>query len=123
MQEMLASMPARKFRSLRNTQRLLTMASIVRPRFLWKATSCTPRAFACLRLSRLAAPDLGFERGTRGQALAGALKRGHGGAGGCDEIPVELRLAGLAAAVLDGKGAFLGEPAVIAPDDRRSRGQ
>ena len=53
---MLASIPARKFFSLRYTQRLWTMASIVRARFLWKATSSTPRAFACFRLSRLAYP-------------------------------------------------------------------
>src|ERR1700729_1656539 len=39
---MLASMPARKLRSLRYTQRLLTMASMPRWPFLWKATSLTP---------------------------------------------------------------------------------
>ena len=37
-----ASMPARKLRSLRYTQRLLTMSSILRPRFLWKAIRARP---------------------------------------------------------------------------------
>src|SRR5260221_10784166 len=46
--------PARKFRSRRYTQRLLTMSSIARPRFLWKATSATPLALALSRLSRVA---------------------------------------------------------------------
>ena len=37
-------MPARKFLSFRYTQRLLTMSSILRPLFLWKAMSRTPLA-------------------------------------------------------------------------------
>src|SRR5580765_4666715 len=38
----LASMPARKLRSLRYTQRLRTMSSTLSPLLLWKAISCTP---------------------------------------------------------------------------------
>src|ERR1700753_4375450 len=53
-QEMLASMPARKLRSLRYTQRLLTMASMPRWAFLWKATSLTPSALAWGSLTALA---------------------------------------------------------------------
>src|SRR4051794_41554257 len=34
-----ASIPARKLRSLRSTQRLRTMSSMLRPLFLWKAMS------------------------------------------------------------------------------------
>lgn len=69
-----------------------------------------------------AAPDPGFDGGPCGQAPASVLEGGHGGAGRRDQIPVELCLLGFAAAVLDGKGALLGEPAVIAPDDRGAPG-
>ncbi len=41
MQEMPASIPARKFRSLRYTQGLFAISSTVSPRFLWKAISST----------------------------------------------------------------------------------
>jgi hypothetical protein len=47
------------------------------------------------------------------------LKRAHGGAGGRDQFPVQLCFLRFAPAVLDGEGALLGQPAVIAPDDRR----
>jgi hypothetical protein len=41
-------------------------------------------------------PELGFDGGAIGQALGGALQRGHGGAGGGDQIPVQLLEQGTA---------------------------
>ena len=50
----------------------------------------------------------------------GMPERGQGGAGGCDQVSIQLGFSfGLAAAVLDGERTLLGQPAVIAPDDRR----
>ncbi len=46
-------MAGRKFLSFRYTQRLLTMSSILRPLFLWKAMSRTPQALPA-QFSRLA---------------------------------------------------------------------
>ena len=46
--------PRAEVAQLAINQRLLTMSSTARPRFLWKATSVTPRALAAVRLSWLA---------------------------------------------------------------------
>src|SRR5207253_7915387 len=51
----------------------------------------------------LAEPELGLDRGACGQRLHGALKRAHGGAGGCDQFPVQLCFLCFAPAVLDGE--------------------
>src|SRR6516164_8506320 len=70
-------------------------------------------------MAGLAAPGYGLERRADAEAPGGMPERGQGGAAGCDQVSIELGPLFLAAAVLDGKGPFFGQPAVITPDDRR----
>ena len=55
----------------------------------------------------LTAPSHGFKGGADGQATGGMPERGQGGAGGCDQVSIELGLLFLAATVLDGEARFL----------------
>src|ERR1700732_4688882 len=70
-------------------------------------------------MADLAAPGYGFEGGADGEAPGGMPERDQGGAGGCDQVSIELGFLFLAATVLDGESPFFGQPAVIAPEDRR----
>src|SRR4051794_29499709 len=65
------------------------------------------------------APGLGGEAGAGSEAPGGFPHGRQGGAGGREELLVELHSLRLAAAVSDRHRALLGEPAMVAPGEGR----
>src|SRR6266404_9511856 len=96
-----ASIPARKLRSLRSTQRLLTMSSTAMPRFLWKATILHAACLGLLEIVETGIAPIGGHLPRR-HAATGDLAIEHGQealgvrgvAGLDDDIEDQTALAG-----------------------------
>ena len=73
-------------------------------------------------MADLAAPIRGGRFRACRQHHERSLQGQLGGTRDCDQLAIQLGLPLLAAAVLDGVGTLLGQPAVITPADRRRAG-